>query len=315
MTLSQLFENHRDIVINTDIDGFLCGMILQKYYGCRVVGFSNSKETVWLDPAVRSIDDPVYIDLYVARPQVLCVEQHIIAYNRAHHEYICGLGTKLNPNLDRGRTFCGDVTGDYFHKYPFGTCHYLVYLMAREGIDVTFPDLSTPCTYGGQTVQLGQLLLRADDAMYTTMDKYRPNALDWWEYLIDNSGSATLAAFLRYIDSFPRVNAKAIKNKVNKFFRSMGCDAGDGAFTYIDDGDGNLAPGVSDYCRCITAYFGMPLALPTQLVKHTGQACYARLSPMQDSAPYLADPSLYSYAFIAGPRTYKLNFSYTLNMQ
>lgn len=36
---------------------------------------------------------------------------------------------------------------------------------------------------------------------------------------------------------------------------------------------------------------------------------------MQDSAPYLADPSLYSYAFIAGPRTYKLNFSYTLNMQ
>lgn len=66
MNLSQLFENYRDIVINTDIDGFLCGMILQKYYGCRVVGFSNSKETVWLDPAVRSIDDPVYIDLYVA---------------------------------------------------------------------------------------------------------------------------------------------------------------------------------------------------------------------------------------------------------
>lgn len=315
MNLSQLFENHRDIVINTDIDGFLCGMILQKYYGCRVVGFSNSKETVWLDPAVRSIDDPVYIDLYVARPQVLCIEQHIIAFNREHHDYICGLGTKLNPNLDRGRTFCGDVTGDYFHKYPFGTCHYLVYLMALEGTDVTFPDLSTPCTYGGQTVQLGQLLLRADDAMYTTMDKYRPNALDWWKYLIDKSGSATLAAFLRYIDSFPRTNAKAIKDMVNKFFRSMGCDAGDGAFTYIDGGDGNLSPRVADYCRYITAFFGMPLALPAQLVKHTGHFLRDWVSAQQYPAQYLANPNLYSYAFIYGPHSRFPNFSYTLNMQ
>ena len=63
--LKELFEKKRDIVINSDIDGFLCGMILQKYFGCRVVGFSNSRDTVWLVPEVPDIDAPVYIDLYV----------------------------------------------------------------------------------------------------------------------------------------------------------------------------------------------------------------------------------------------------------
>ena len=40
--LRELFEKNKNIVINSDIDGFLSGMILQKYFGCKVVGFSNS---------------------------------------------------------------------------------------------------------------------------------------------------------------------------------------------------------------------------------------------------------------------------------
>ena len=54
--LKELFEKNKNIVINTDIDGFLCGMILQKYYGCRVVGFSDSRDKVWLTPEVNDID-------------------------------------------------------------------------------------------------------------------------------------------------------------------------------------------------------------------------------------------------------------------
>lgn len=44
--LKELFKENRDIVINSDIDGFLCGMVLQEYFGCRVVGFSDSRDTV-----------------------------------------------------------------------------------------------------------------------------------------------------------------------------------------------------------------------------------------------------------------------------
>lgn len=61
--LKELFERNKNIVINTDIDGFLSGMILQKYYGCRVVGFSDSRDKVWLIPEVNDIDSPIYISI------------------------------------------------------------------------------------------------------------------------------------------------------------------------------------------------------------------------------------------------------------
>ena len=69
MTLRELFAKNKNIVINSDIDGMLSGMILQKYYGCKVVGFSNSWDCVWIDPqyensTVDAINKPVYIDLY-----------------------------------------------------------------------------------------------------------------------------------------------------------------------------------------------------------------------------------------------------------
>ena len=48
MRLSEFFNRAgtKKIVINSDIDGFLSGMILQKYYDCEIVGFSNSKESI-----------------------------------------------------------------------------------------------------------------------------------------------------------------------------------------------------------------------------------------------------------------------------
>lgn len=61
--LKELFAENKNIVINTDIDGFLCGMILQKYYGCKVVGFSNSRETIWIKDGIDDMNKPIYIDI------------------------------------------------------------------------------------------------------------------------------------------------------------------------------------------------------------------------------------------------------------
>ena len=148
--LRELFEQNPNIVINSDIDGMLSGMILQKYYGCKVVGFSNSWDCVWIDPqyensTVDAINKPVYIDLYVTNPDVVCIEQHIIGYDDAHNKRIAALQTKINPNIMReGRTF----SGDYFHKYPFGTVHFLIALMEKEGVHVQLPllrSISSEC--------------------------------------------------------------------------------------------------------------------------------------------------------------------------
>lgn len=179
--LKEIFSKNRDIIVNTDIDGFLCGLFLQKYFDCRIVGFSNSKSKIWTIPEIQSIYDPVYIDLFVVNPFVICIEQHIIAKDDVHLNKIISWGTKINPNLVRGRTF----EGDYSHKYPFGTIHFLLALMEYEGIIVDFPDLRKIVTFpsSGISTTLGHIILRADDALYSTLSAYRDNALDWWKFL------------------------------------------------------------------------------------------------------------------------------------
>ena len=196
--LKELFENNKNIIINTDIDGFLCGMILQKYYGCKVVGFSNSRETIWVSPEIKDIYSPIYIDLFVNRPNVICIEQHIIAFNRQHHNEIRSYGTKINPNIDRERTFVGDMQSDYFHKYPFGTVHYLIALMAKEGVEVELPDLYKYYSLNNITINAGHIILRADDALFSTLGPYRENALDWWGYLTQSKSEA-IKAFTDFI--------------------------------------------------------------------------------------------------------------------
>ena len=125
MRLSEFFRNAgtKQIVINSDIDGFLSGMILQEYYGCEIVGFSNSKESIWLKPGI-DIRSPIYIDIFVRDPKVYCIDQHIVAYDRPHLERISAYGTKLNPNLDLNkRTFLGDLGNDADY-YSFQNSDY-----------------------------------------------------------------------------------------------------------------------------------------------------------------------------------------------
>lgn len=114
--LKDLFRENKNIVINTDIDGILSGIILCKYCGCKVAGFSNSKETVWLRDDVKSVYDPVYIDIFVPNKDVWCVDQHIVSVNDKHHDMFVSAGTKINPQLDRHRIF---QKRDYTYKYPF----------------------------------------------------------------------------------------------------------------------------------------------------------------------------------------------------
>ena len=194
MKLSELFEINKNIVINADIDGFLSGMILQKYYNCKVVGFTDSKLCVWVSSDVSTIRDPIYIDLYVDDPEVVCIDNHIIAFNssqteelkRASRLFEYGrLKTKWNPNLDRNRNF----TESYTSKYPFGTVHYLIALMAQDGINIKFSDLTEEIviqdSIGLFGITPGMIILRADDALNSSLGKYKSNCRDWWDWLED----------------------------------------------------------------------------------------------------------------------------------
>lgn len=319
--LKELFSNNKNIVINTDIDGFLSGMVLQKYYNCKVVGFSDSRDTVWLTPTIKDIDKPIYIDLYVARPNVVCIEQHIIAFEKEHHNKIVSYGTKINPNLERKRTFIGDMRSDYYHKYPFGTVHYLIYLMAREGITVELPDLAIPHEVKssidpGTTVisTAGHIILRADDALYSTLSPYRANALDWWDWLDHKHEYTAIESLRSYISSCDVNRAKEYKDKVGKFFKALECEGTDGAFKKITDDNGIILPKILNYRDVIGRIVGMSLDIPTQYVIHKGKYSVQYSKPGYDMSILYAD-NLYSYAFIFGPHSKSRNFSFTIDMQ
>ena len=319
--LKELFKKNKNIVINTDIDGFLCGMVLQKYYGCKVVGFSNSRETVWLTPDVTDIDAPIYIDLYVARPDVICIEQHIIAFDRTHHEEIKAFGTKINPNLERERTFVGDMQSDYYHKYPFGTIHYLIALMEREGVKVELPNLGQPWSvkaydtkYGTVKSCAGQIILRADDALYSTLSPYRENALDWWRWLDPKKQYDSIQNFTHYINICEIGKARQYKDEVGVFFKALGCDGIDGAFKSVTDQSGRILDKVKYYRDVVGKIVNMGLELPEQYDIHKGQYAVQFCRPGYDMNVLHAS-NLYSYAFIFGPRPKYPNFSFTLDME
>ena len=319
--LKELFAKNKNIVINTDIDGFLCGMVLQKYYDCRVVGFSNSKDTVWLTPDIDDMDSPIYIDLYVARPKVFCIEQHIIAFDRDHHKTIKSYGTKFNPNLERGRTFVGDVEGDYYHKYPFGTIHYLITLMAREGINVELPDLNKCYSINDPltntciaTTSAGHIILRADDALFSTLSPYRENALDWWSWLNPEHKYPAIESLCQFTSSCKIAEAKEYKKIVGQFFKSLGCDGLDGAFKKVTDENGTILPKVLHYRDVICEIVRMDLTIHHEYVFHKGQYAITYARPGYDMDVLRAN-NLYSYAFIFGPHPRFPNFSFTSEMQ
>ncbi|MCR5085424.1 MAG: hypothetical protein K6A65_07995 [Succinivibrionaceae bacterium] len=294
---------HRRIVINTDIDGFLCGMLLQRHYGCEVVGFCNSRESIWLAPQAGSLLDQVYVDIFVGDPRVFCIDQHIVAYNRAHLERIVGWGTKMNPNLDLARrTFCGDLgpQADYYHKYPFGTVHYLMALMAREGIEPGLDLASEPRPVTGTGGHSGPIapwwvILRADDAMNSSLGPYADNARRWWQVL-GQMGSGALGRMVRLMYRCGPLQGAAIKAQLSQFFLGgLCCDGADGAFDGVADAGGRLQSRVIRYCKVIGDLVGMGLDLPGRLAEHRGRA---QVGPCTRECLNGA----FTYAFVRSPR-------------
>lgn len=312
--LSEFFDraNTRDIVINSDIDGFLSGMILQKYYNCRVVGFSNSKESIWLSPEINSIYEPVYIDIFVNNIETYCIDQHIVAYDNAHLERIRAYETKLNPNLDiMEKTYIDD----YYRKYPFGTVHYLIALMKLDGIDVEFNELRQEYVVRGNDwndyiVCPGQIVLRADDALYSSLGPYADNASNWWEQL-KSYNSRTIDLLYDYVYSVcDKSDNQMYKDYMRDFFiKGLDCDGADGAFDTITRLDGKtLQSRVLNYNQVINDIVGIRLDLPKEVKQYKGIAIRGEYSPKR-----LGDAV--TYAFVLGPTKPDISFSYTTDIE
>lgn len=318
MRLSEFFSRARTkkIVINSDIDGFLSGMILQKYYDCEVVGFSNSKESIWLTPDIASVRTPVYIDIFINAPETYSIDQHIVAYDNAHIDRLLAYGTKLNPNLSISRrTYSGDLgnSANYFRKYPFGTVHYLIALMKEDGIEVEFNDLYQNYTITGVDSRTyntcpGQVILRADDALYSSLGPYEDNTNEWWNKL-RRYNSQMIDRLISYKNSCEKSRNAQYKEAIGELFqRGLNCDGMDGAFDTITESDGRtLQTRIIQYNRVIGDIIGIHMDLPMELVAHRGLAYrnYYSVNNLNRA---------FTYAFVCGPQKPGNAFSFTIDI-
>lgn len=339
--LKELFEKNKNIVINTDIDGILSGIILVKSLGCKIVGFTYSKEYVWLADEHNDLYSNVYVDMFVTDNRAICIDQHIVAVSNEHQEKIKATGTKYSPQIDGNRIFTND---SYPIKYPFGATHYIIAQLESEGIKVELPDLMTPVP--NSKINLADLILRADDAMASTVYAYRDNALNWWDYLKKKSPeSVIINGLMTYLEEMREeilddmIKSETRNNKKNRdeackkvidkikidtkeyFHNEFGSKCGDGGFRKITNDQGNLLPNIKKYIKAVATTLGLAdIDIPEHYIIHKG--IYHRSSWL----PYFEKDlvkdytfyghKIFSYAFIYTPdETGKINFSFTLDME
>ncbi len=334
--LKELFENNKNIIINTDIDGVLCGAILVKYFNCNIVGFTNSKDCVWLADEYDDLYSHVYVDMFVTDERTICVDQHIVAVNAMHQQSIIRSQTKYSPQIDGNRIF---TDYDFANKYPFGTVQYLIAQLESEGVHINLPALSS--NVPNSSIRFGDLVQRADDAMKTTLCAYQRNAANWWKWLIEKSGNGPVTTELyKYLDSIRQSVAQEVeyargksfddrlKDRVESikldtkryFAENYSCRTGDGGFKNILDENDNILLCFSNYVKTIGTLLGCEVDVPSHYKVHKGEYCRTRWIDIFEK-DFLKDYTIcghkvFSYAFIYGRgNDSTTNFSFTVDMQ
>lgn len=308
--LNQL--KNKPIIINTDLDGIISGLFLQHYLNCKIVGFSNSAQNIWLQTNFTNFKDVCFIDMFVANPDVICLDQHIVSVNKKHHNILKNNPKKINPNLLNERCFLPDLS--YYKKYPFGTIHFILALLERENYDLSKLNIFKTV----HNLQFIDLILRADDTMNTTINsRYVENANDWWKWLQELSKQGkTILKFKNYLDKNTKGSSVNIKNSIEKILQSnpFNCDSPDGGIKEITKNN-YLKENVKSYFKFIAEISNLDLFnINTSFKKYKGKT--KRLSLNKEFQEELITNNtingnkIFSYAFVrSSKRDY--NFSCT----
>ena len=323
--LDALKKNNK-IIVNTDIDGVLSAYVLCRYCGCEIVGFSNSAECIWWrDDKIASVYDAVYVDMYVPRKEVVTIDQHIIAYDEKDLNKIKTYGTKFNPNLDNPRTFIPNES--YYLKYPFGTIHYILSVLGRTNIDVSFDHMKEVVNLQGCGLKVIDFILRADDAMTTSLcSDYKKNAREWWWWLKEYSHmSNNIVSLTNYLNTCPKdsKSVNKIKTLIGFYFKQVfSCDSPDGGFKSIVDTNGFLRSNVKKYLKFFFKLLGgdgfvtqFEELLNTRLKVSAGTAIRIQMNSGFAKELYdwgtISSEEVFSYAYVRSSNKFD-NFSYTV---
>lgn len=222
--ISNLFVKNRKCVINTDLDGLLSGMLLQKFLNWEIVGYSSccgkKDDNLWLKNDCNDIDNYVFVDLPVATKGLATIDQHFVAFDEDSIIRYNNCGNKINPNIICSRFF---TNNDYTKKYPFGTVHFVLATLERLGFIPK--DYEIDFYKSLVNFDLSDLFLRADRVIGNTC-LYTPNCLWWSDWMISYGGSLTKKLFNIVKNEYQK--RRNFEPNVENFLLSLGCAGLDG---------------------------------------------------------------------------------------
>ncbi len=293
----------------------MSGLLLQRFAGCEIVGFSNSDNTVWINQnRINSIYDAVYIDMFVADPRVVCIDQHIVSCDDFHWGKINTNPNKINPNITLSRHHT--PMKSYRTRYPLGVLHFIIALLEKEGIQL---DLKVN-TNIHKDISLLDLLLRADDAMNTTVvSNFKDNAELWWNWLSSISKNGNLIfQMIHYLKELNEQKVNNIKKQTSLYLKSAPyyCESSDGGFKNILNDDNQFKENVLHYFSTLAKVIGTKsLNSKTKYTAYHGKIHRISLTPSQKNELMnhnaINGQKIFSYAFIWGENK-EGNFSYTI---
>lgn len=168
-----IIERKHHAILSPDADGYLCGLLMSEYLDWDVAGFYDEKVLILKNDL--SIDECIFLDMDVYRKNIRSVGHHMVMYNR----------NDLPENWDNYNNCiqaCNIRNFDKVHhwsqKYPFGTIHLLIGILASQGIIKSFPVSSRTDKYPNP-----ELPLLFADGVWINLFDYMENCLDWIDYL------------------------------------------------------------------------------------------------------------------------------------
>ena len=103
--ITNLFTKNRKCIINADLDRLLSGMILNKFLGWEIVGFSSctgkNDDELWLFNSKENLKECVFVDLPVYLKEYSTIDQHFIAFDKESIDSYKTDENKANPNIMR----------------------------------------------------------------------------------------------------------------------------------------------------------------------------------------------------------------------
>lgn len=268
------------IAPNIDLDGMLTSVLITKYFPhLKVKGYTDSKTNIWLEPDAKT-DQLIYLDCYIKKPEVCCIDQHIIDVDDINDEPL-----KFNPN----RLFNKSLK-NYTSKYPLSTFIFTLWILESNGINVDI-DLQTKID---DNLYLWELVLRADGVLMCFAD-YTKNMTTWWNCLLPyvDENSLTRQIFNLMNMNHGETYAKQFQKEVEKKLKMK--------YNAHKDGFDNLSPGFFNLLTKIHQALNVPINFTTDTSKLNN---YQFLRPQIESnnpvvfKKLMNDTRVTAYAFV-----------------